>query len=163
MTEEKRAQSATNDANAKSQAAQRASEEAKAHAAQNAAVHNVPPTDGGQVEVEAVVVHEGEDGALATPEDTQPVDATGAPLTTEDAQTYQSPESLEQPASSVVYAPEIRETFETDETPEEDNPLGIRRTFTDDGYVVDDYSQVNAPEENDFEAVVVEEDNDLEK
>jgi len=155
MTEQKTAQSATNDANAKSQAAQRASEQAKAQAAAE--------REGGQAEVEAVVVHEGEDGALTTPEATQPVDATGAPLITEDAETYQSPESQEQPASSVVYAPEINEVFEANEAREEDNPLGIRRTFTDDGYVVDDYSQVNAPEENDFEAVVVEEDNDLEK
>lgn len=93
----------------------------------------------------------------------RPVDATGAPLETVEAQTYESEESQTAPASSVSVITE--ETFEPDAPVSEDNvdAFGVRRTFTDEGYVVEEYTQALAPEDNDLEVVNTPEDNDLEK
>ena len=99
--------------------------------------------------------------AAALPDaEERPVDATDTPLETEDAQTYQSPESLEIPASAVDHR--SFDDIETDEPVNADQNNPVNRYFTDDGYVVDEYTQNIKAEENDFE-VADTEDNDLEK
>lgn len=93
-----------------------------------------------------------------------PADAQGYPIEGEREgqapQTYQSEESQRPPASSADFTPETQE----------DLPLtafdaqGVKRTFSENGdYVTEEYTQNVRAEDNDFEAVIVDEEDDLQK
>lgn len=78
-----------------------------------------------------------------------------ADIVNENAQTHQSEESQQEPPS-----------FDHEPTPELPHDIvfgNVKRTFSDNGYVTEEYVQTVEPEENDLQAVIDPEENDLEK
>lgn len=78
-------------------------------------------------------------------------------------QTNESPESAEQPASSVQAPAYVEPELGEQDTSDPNYMPQAKRTVTADGYIIDDYTQTIAPEEKDLKAVVESEPNDLQK